>query len=598
MGQIKVLNIVTDSISTTLMRGQLAYLRARGFDPAVASNPGPELEQRANQEGCSAFGIVMKREIAPFADLRSLFALSRMFRRVRPLICNSSTPKAGLLGGLAGWLAGVPCRVYTLRGLRLETAKSPKREVLALAEKVACLCAHRVICVSASLRDRAIALGIVSRAKTVLLGSGSSNGVDTNRFAPTPEKAARAAELRQRLRIGLNQPVIGFVGRLTRDKGVSELVAAFQLIRLQWPEAVLLLVGQHEAGDPVSATTKAAIDSDTGIRRVESTFQLESYYHAMDVFVLPTYREGMPNTVLEAQAAELPVVTTTATGAIDAIENGITGILAPVGDAPALAEAVISLLSDGDRAQRMGRLGRERVVGQFRNERVWEELVSLYMSMLRKHSVLIRRGMDRSSVGAHCKRIVDLIGALSALVIFFPILLLIALAIWGAMGRPILFRQMRSGKDGNPFILFKFRTMSETGSGGVDPSTDASRLTQIGILLRRFSLDELPQFWNVLKGEMSLVGPRPLLVEYLNVYTDEQAKRHRMKPGITGLAQTKGRNGITWEQKFYWDVWYVEHWSFWLDIRIIIATIERVIRSDGINQEGHATMEKFGASSR
>lgn len=594
MGQIKVLHLVTDSMSTVLLCGQMAFLKANGFVPAIVSNPGPELQQRADREGCRAFGIPIKREIAPLSDLRSLFALWRMLRRIEPEICNSGTPKAGLLGGIAACLAGVPCRVYTLRGLRLETTKGPRMMVLVLAEKVACRCAHRVICVSASLRDRAVGLGLVPRTKTVLLGLGSSNGVDTDRFDRSPEKAARAAELRQQLQIGLDQPVIGFAGRLTRDKGVPELVEAHQLIRQRWPEAVLLLVGNYEAGDPVPAATKTAIELDPGIRHVASTSLLEFYYHAMNVFVLPTYREGMPNTVLEAQAAGLPVVTTTATGAVDAVEDGSTGLLTPVGDASMLAEAVISLLSDPDRARQMGQRGRERVLHEFKNERVWQDLASLYAGMLREHrGAVVAPGGQ--TISARCKRIVDLIAASCALTILSPILLLIALLIMRVMGRPIIFRQVRPGKDGNPFTLNKFRTMIVADSSEVDPSTDAARLTRLGLFLRRFSLDELPQLWNVLKGDMSLIGPRPLLMEYLDRYTDEQAKRHRMKPGITGLAQTKGRNSITWEEKFYWDVWYVEHWSFWLDFRIIVSTIEKVIGGKGISQEGHATMEKFGA---
>lgn len=140
--------------------------------------------------------------------------------------------------------------------------------------------------------------------------------------------------------------------------------------------------------------------------------------------------------------------------------------------------------------------------------------------------------------------------------------------------------------------------MVEGESSVVDPLTDVTRLTRIGIILRRFSLDELPQLWNVLKGDMSLVGPRPLLTEYLAYYTSEQAKRHLMKPGITGLAQVKGRNTLMWEEKFLWDVWYVDHWSFWLDLRILWSTVAKVIRGDGISQQGHATMEKFGAGRR
>lgn len=206
--------------------------------------------------------------------------------------------------------------------------------------------------------------------------------------------------------------------------------------------------------------------------------------------------------------------------------------------------------------------------------------------------------MRSNQVAAACKRIIDLAGALIVLAVVWPGMLLVALTIWLTMGKPILFRQMRPGLGARPFMLAKFRTMTEALSSTVDPSTDAARLTSVGKVLRRFSLDELPQLWNVLRGEMSLVGPRPLLMEYLSQYTPEQARRHLMKPGITGLTQVKGRNAITWEQKFHWDIWYIDHWSLWLDFRILWATIERVIRREGISQQGHATMEKFGVERR
>jgi sugar transferase EpsL len=206
--------------------------------------------------------------------------------------------------------------------------------------------------------------------------------------------------------------------------------------------------------------------------------------------------------------------------------------------------------------------------------------------------------MRQSSVGAVCKRILDLAGALAALAVLWPVMATVALMVWLTMGKPVLFRQVRPGQYEKPFTLLKFRTMVESQSAEIDTSTDVARLTRVGSVLRRFSLDELPQLWNVLMGEMSLVGPRPLLMEYLNQYTPNQAKRHLMKPGITGLAQVKGRNAITWEQKFLWDTWYVDHWSFWLDLRILLSTLGKVIRQEDIRQPGHATMEKFGAERR
>jgi len=206
--------------------------------------------------------------------------------------------------------------------------------------------------------------------------------------------------------------------------------------------------------------------------------------------------------------------------------------------------------------------------------------------------------MRSSSIGAVCKRILDLTGSVTVLACLWPVMIAVALTIWVTMGKPIFFRQVRPGQYERPFTLFKFRTMVPTQASTVDPSTDAARLTRLGIILRRYSLDELPQLWNVLKGEMSLVGPRPLLMEYLNHYTAEQAKRHLMKPGITGLAQAKGRNAITWKQKFLWDVWYVDHWNIWLDFRILWSTVGKVIRREGISQQGQATMEKFGVERR
>jgi len=191
------------------------------------------------------------------------------------------------------------------------------------------------------------------------------------------------------------------------------------------------------------------------------------------------------------------------------------------------------------------------------------------------------------------KRLFDLIAAISVLCLLWPLLVLIALLVRVKLGAPVLFRQQRPGLRGKPFYILKFRSMADARDASGKLLPDAERLLPFGQFLRRFSLDELPQLYNVLKGEISLVGPRALLMEYLPLYSPEQARRHEVKPGITGWAQVNGRNAISWEQKFEYDVWYVDHHTFLLDLKILWMTLLKVLRSEGVAQSGHVTMEKF-----
>ena len=194
------------------------------------------------------------------------------------------------------------------------------------------------------------------------------------------------------------------------------------------------------------------------------------------------------------------------------------------------------------------------------------------------------------------KRILDVFATCVALILLGVPMLVIALVILATMGPPAFFKQQRPGLRGRPFVLYKFRTMRHATDGQGRLLPDTERLTGLGRWLRATSLDELPEFWNVLKGDMSLVGPRPLLMEYLDRYTPAQARRHDVKPGITGWAQINGRNLLTWEEKFQHDVWYVDHWSLVLDVRILCVTILKVLRRDGISAEGAATMPPFVAA--
>ncbi|MEQ3636263.1 MAG: sugar transferase [Alcanivorax borkumensis] len=196
------------------------------------------------------------------------------------------------------------------------------------------------------------------------------------------------------------------------------------------------------------------------------------------------------------------------------------------------------------------------------------------------------------------KRLMDIAGALCGLLVLGPVILLLAVLVRVKLGSPVLFRQVRPGMDGRAFQMAKFRTMTDARGTNGELLPDADRLTGFGQFLRSSSLDELPELWNVLKGDMSLVGPRPLLMEYLPLYSDRQARRHEVRPGITGWAQVNGRNALSWDEKFELDVWYVENRTLWLDIKILFLTVWKVIKRDDINQDGEATMTRFTGSQK
>lgn len=196
------------------------------------------------------------------------------------------------------------------------------------------------------------------------------------------------------------------------------------------------------------------------------------------------------------------------------------------------------------------------------------------------------------------KRGLDAVLAAALLVLFAPLLLLVGLFVAASLGRPVFFAQQRPGYRGRPFRLLKFRTMTQATDGDGRLLSDAERLTAIGRLLRASSFDELPELWNVLRGEMSFVGPRPLLMEYLPLYSAEQRRRHDVRPGITGWAQVNGRNELSWEKKFELDLWYVDHQSFALDLRILLLTLRSLLSARGVSQPGHATMPPFRGSGK
>jgi lipopolysaccharide/colanic/teichoic acid biosynthesis glycosyltransferase len=592
MMKLRIITVVTTATSAwSLLRGQLAWLRQQGHQMMLVTSPGEVFTATLEREQVAGCAVEMEREISPKNDFVSLKQLLSVFARERPDVINVSTPKAGLLGGIAGVLTAVPARIYTLRGLRLETTRGPKWYLLWFAEWLACACAHRVVCVSPSLRDQAIQLRLVSPVKAVVLGGGSSNGVITERFEPTAERLDHAVRIRRDLGIPADSFVFGFVGRFTRDKGILELLEAFLAINLEFPLARLLLVGDFEPGDPIPDAAREQIEGHAHIVRTGFVQDTAPYYHVLDVLVLPSHREGFPNVPLEAASAAKAVITTNATGARDAVIENVTGLMVPVGNAKALEQAMMQLLRQPDRARVFGLAGRERVLRDFTPDVIWLALQDLYLNTVKERFKV--RATRFSNLQ---KRVFDFALSAAAFLVLAPVIAVLAGLIWINLGSPLLFTQVRPGKNALPFMMLKFRSMRDARDAEGRLLPDAQRLTPFGRFLRSSSLDELPGLWNVLRGDMSLVGPRPLLMQYLGRYTAEQARRHEVKPGITGWAQVNGRNAISWEEKFLFDVWYVDHQSFWLDLQILLLTVLKVFKREGISAAGEATVREFMGS--
>lgn len=364
------------------MNGQLTFLRERGFDITVIAAPSESLDVVREREQVETIPIPIEREISPAADVRTLVKLCGILRQRRPDIVNAGTPKAGLLGMIAAKLTGVPVRFYTLRGLRLETTSGFKKRLLSTTERIAASCAHQVVCVSNSLRQEFVRRRLVEAEKTIVLRQGSSNGVNAERFQYSAQQFAQIEQLRASLNIPRDVPVIGFVGRLTRDKGIVDLHEAFIRLLGEFSDLRLVLIGWPEEGDPVPAETWQSIQSHPQIIRTGAIKDVSLYYGLFDVFVFPSYREGFPNVPMEAAAAGVPVVGYTATGTLDAVLDGITGKLVPLQDSAGLAEVTAGYLRNPLLRHRHGEAGRRRALADFRREDIWQSLADLYSQWL------------------------------------------------------------------------------------------------------------------------------------------------------------------------------------------------------------------------
>ncbi|MEN1678158.1 MAG: glycosyltransferase family 4 protein [Planctomycetota bacterium] len=384
MENVSLMHVVTTPVSLgVFLRGQPRHLAASGFDVQAVASPGKLLDRFGLDEQIDTHTAPLTRKISPLTDLRALVRLTRLFRRERPTIVHTHTPKAGLVGMIAAWLARTPVRLYTVHGLPLETATGLRRRLLWLSERVACRLASRVICVSDSVRQELIESDLCQPEKAAVLGHGSANGVDAaSRFNPK----LQSPETRQRVRTEVGAAgdsiVVGFVGRLTSEKGVEELLTAWRTLRRADRRLRLLVLGGFEERDPVSGSSRARLAADPTITHVTHSDDMPRFYAAMDLLVLPTYREGLPTVLLEAAAMGLPAVATRVTGCVDAVVEGETGKLVPARDADALAATIRQYTEDPDLRAKHGEAARQRALRHFQPQGVWQAVDAEYRRLL------------------------------------------------------------------------------------------------------------------------------------------------------------------------------------------------------------------------
>ncbi|HEX6558833.1 MAG TPA: glycosyltransferase family 4 protein, partial [Longimicrobiales bacterium] len=421
------------------VRGPIGYFKARGWTVHVLAAPGAALSEFGEREDVVVHSAALTRSLSPIRDLRALLQIVRVIRTVRPAVVHAHTPKAGLLGMLASIAHPATRRIYQVRGLPFESTAGFRRWLLRTCERITCKLAHRVFCDSASVQRVLLAEGLCRAQKCTTLLGGIGNGVDAQvRWDPARVRADEVSAIRERLRLAQDALVVGYIGRLAQDKGFTELASAWQQVRRHHPAAHLLVLGAPDARDPVPAPILARLRADESVHFAGRVADAVPYYAIMDVVVLPSYREGLPNVLLEAAAMGLPVVATRVTGNVDAVQHGVTGLLVKPHSAGPLAHALGVYLADGALRQRHGRAGRQRMLRQFRPGPLHKAYYAEYETLLRT-----RRPKRRVASGLLVRRGFDIAASSLLLILAAPLLLLIAAAVRLDVGPPILFRQTR-----------------------------------------------------------------------------------------------------------------------------------------------------------
>ncbi len=379
---MRILHVVNISFVIPFFLGeQLIYFTEKGNEEYIACSPSEDLPRYANLYKFRYTEVEITRQISLVKDVKAIYHIWKFIKQNKIDIVVGHTPKGGMCAMIASFLAGTQRRIYFRHGLVYETSHGIKRFILKSVDRITSLLATRIVCVSKSVAQKSIEDGLNKANKQVILNRGTCNGIDVNRFDPSHINPSTRAQLLAKYNITPNQFVIGYVGRLVRDKGIKELVDAFEIVHQKYPQTRLLLIGMLEKRDALDADTVQKINTHPGITctgRIANE-EIQNFYSLMNIFVLPSYREGFPTSVLEASAMKLPVLTTRATGCIESIIDHQTGLFINH-DAQDIANHMIELIQDKDLYHHLAESGREFVIQNFTPELIWQAIEKLYKS--------------------------------------------------------------------------------------------------------------------------------------------------------------------------------------------------------------------------
>lgn len=570
---MKVLVLASLAYSLVNFRGPLLRQMVAEGHEVIACAPDEDRETIAQ---LTAMGVrfrtmpMDRTGTNPVRDLATLLAMIQIVRAEAPDVILAYTQKPIVYGGIAARLAGGRARFFAMvSGLghvysddhTASWGGAMLRGVTSLLYRFAIMRAAGIFVFNTDDADKMREHGIAGRDRRIVQVPGS--GIDTVEFAHVP--------------IPDGPPVFLLVARLMRNKGIVEFIEAAAAVRIEHPGARFQILGRPEPGPAGFATEEIAVWRERGIEYLGATRDVRPCLARSSVFVLPTYyREGLPRTILEAMATGRPIITTDMPGCRETVVPGENGLLVPARDIPALARAMAQLAADPVRVRSMGAHSRQLAQQHFRVDKVNEQLLS---EMGLNGAPPAQSGRRALSDYRFAERGL----AALALVAAIPLMLLAAVAVATVLGRPVLFRQRRAGQGGREFRLVKFRSMPEAGASG-QPLPDDARLTRFGRLLRRSRLDELPELWNIVRGEMSFVGPRPLLPETVRAMGPAGTRRGLVRPGLTGWAQVNGNALLSDADKLALDLWYIDNRSLTRDGKIILRTFAMLTRGERISR--------------